>query len=85
MEIERSYMTEKFNIGSVQNSLIKQLENKVNNNSNQINTKTPDMPNDKVELSTKKDENKSLYKKIALAAAAVLAVAGTVVYVKKTS
>lgn len=83
MEIERSYMTEKFNIGSVQNSLIKQLENKVNNNSNQINTKTPDMPNDKVELSTKKDENKSLYKKIALAAAAVLAVAGTVVYVKK--
>ena len=76
-------MTEKFNIGSVQNSLIKQLENKVNNNSNQINTKTPDMPNDKVELSTKKDENKSLYKKIALAAAAVLAVAGTVVYVKK--
>lgn len=83
MEIERSYMTEKFNIGSVQNSLIKQLENKVNNNPNQINTKTPDMPNDKVELSTKKDENKSLYKKIALAAAAVLAVAGTVVYVKK--
>ncbi len=76
-------MTEKFNIGSVQNSLIKQLENKVNNNPNQINTKTPDMPNDKVELSTKKDENKSLYKKIALAAAAVLAVAGTVVYVKK--
>ena len=47
MEIERSYMTEKFNIGSVQNSLIKQLENKVNNNSNQINTKTPDIPNDK--------------------------------------
>ncbi|DAB27245.1 TPA: hypothetical protein CPT85_00005, partial [Candidatus Gastranaerophilales bacterium HUM_21] len=82
MEIERSYMTEKFNIGSVQNSLIKQLENKVNNNSNQINTKTPDMPNDKVELSTKKDEKKSLYKKIAIAGAAAAAIVGTAIYLK---
>ena len=75
-------MTEKFNIGSVQNSLIKQLENKVNNNSNQINTKTPDMPNDKVELSTKKDEKKSLYKKIAIAGAAAAAIVGTAIYLK---
>ena len=82
MEIERSYMTEKFNIGSVQNSLIKQLENKVNNNSNQINTKTPYMPNDKVELSTKKDEKKSLYKKIAIAGAAAAAIVGTAIYLK---
>ena len=82
MEIERSYMTEKFNIGSVQNSLIKQLENKVNNNSNQKNTKSPDMPNDKVELSTKKDEKKSLYKKIAIAGAAAAAIVGTAIYLK---
>lgn len=75
-------MSEQLNVGNIQNSLIKQLENKVNNNSNQINTKTPDMPNDKVELSTKKDEKKSLYKKIAIAGAAAAAIVGTAIYLK---
>ena len=40
------------------------------------------MPNDKVELSTKKDEKKSLYKKIAIAGAAAAAIVGTAIYLK---
>lgn len=76
-------MSDSINAGLETKSLIKTLEANTNSAPKQINTKTPEIPNDSVELSTKKDEKKSLYTKIAIAGAAIAAAVGTAIYLKK--
>lgn len=76
-------MTDSINTGLETKSLIKTLEANTNSAPKQINTKTPEIPNDSVELSTKKDEKKSFYTKIAIAGAAIAAAVGTAIYLKK--